>query len=411
MKAPAFFSWLPGWGRKSSGNATLELFREIMGSRLSKTGQAVTLQDALRCATALACARVICNGIAQVPLKLFQEDEATGRKVSARAHPLYRVLHRKPNPWQTSFEFRETMGLHLVFCGRAYAYKTVVLGRIRELIPLEPHRVCAKLADDGITLRYHVTGKDGQVMEFGADQIWHLKGPSWSGWEGMDAMDLAREAVGLSLATEDQHASLFRNGVTTSGVYSVEGTLSPQQYKDLRKFLTDNYAGANKGLPMVLDRAAKWLPTAMSGVDAQHLEVRKHQVEEVCRAMGVMPLMVFSSDKAATYASAEAMFQAHVVHTMAAWWERIEQSIDCNLLTEADDEAGIYAKFIGAGLMRGSMKDRADYFAKALGSGGSPAWMTQDEVRSLEEMNPMGGDAAKLPVATNLPQPQPAPAA
>jgi phage portal protein BeeE len=123
--------------------------------------------------------------------------------------------------------------------------------------------------------------------------------------------------------------------------------------------------------------------------------------------MGVMPIMVFSNDKASTYASAEAMFQAHVVHTLAAWWERIEQSIDCNLLTDADDRAGLYAKFVGNGLMRGSMKDRADYFAKALGSGGSPAWMTQDEVRSMEEMNPMGGDAAALPIATNLPKTPP----
>jgi phage portal protein BeeE len=122
--------------------------------------------------------------------------------------------------------------------------------------------------------------------------------------------------------------------------------------------------------------------------------------------MGVMPIMVFQSDKAATYASAESMFQAHVVHTMAPWWERIEQSIDCNLLTATDDANGIYSKFIGQGLLRGSMKDRAEYFSKALGSGGSPAWMTPDEVRSLEELNPMGGDAAMLPKPTNVaPQP------
>ena len=148
----------------------------------------------------------------------------------------------------------------------------------------------------------------------------------------------------------------------------------------------------------------------MTGVDAQHLETRRFQVEEVCRSMGVMPIMVFSSDKAATYASAEAMFAAHVTHTLAAWWERIEQSIDCNLLTEADEAAGIYAKFVGNGLSRGSMKDRSDYFSKALGSGGSPAWMTQDEVRALEEMNPLGGDAAKLPIATNAQKPAPEPA-
>jgi hypothetical protein len=122
-----------------------------------------------------------------------------------------------------------------------------------------------------------------------------------------------------------------------------------------------------------------------------------------------MPIMVFQSDKAATYASAEAMFQAHVVHTLAPWWERIEQSIDCNLLSEADDAAGIYAKFVGQGLLRGSMKDRSEYFAKALGAGGSPAWMTQDEVRKMEELNPLGGDASQLPVVTNAPTQEPSP--
>jgi phage portal protein BeeE len=126
--------------------------------------------------------------------------------------------------------------------------------------------------------------------------------------------------------------------------------------------------------------------------------------------MDVAPIMVFQSDKATTYASAEAMFQAHVVHTLAPWWERIEQSIDCNLLTDADDRAGIFAKFMGNAMARGSMKDRGEFYARALGSGGSPAWMTPDEVRSLEELNPMGGDAAKLPIATNIPKPAPAPA-
>lgn len=394
------------WGRKAT--TTLDIFREIYGSKQSKSGETVGLKEAIRCATVFACARVIATGIAQVPLKLFQEDEATDVKRPAREHPLYRVLHRKPNPWQTSYEFREMLGLHLSLAGRAYCFKTIVGGRLKELIPFEPGKVTAELGDDGIRIIYKVTGKDGQVRQFDEGLIWHLKGPSWNGWEGMDALDLAREAVGLSIAAEASQGRLHKNGVRAAGVYSVEGTLNGQQHKDLRKFLADNYAGENSGLPMVVDRAAKWLPLALSGVDAQHLETRRFQVEEVCRAMGVMPIMVFSTDKATTYASAEAMFAAHVIHTLAPWWERIEQSIDCNLLTERDDRDGIYAKFVGQGLLRGSMKDRADYFAKALGSGGSPAWMTPDEVRRMEEMNPMGGDAAKLPVATNVPKPPPA---
>ena len=388
------------WSRKAS--TSLDLFREIYGSKASKTGQRVGLNEALRCATVFACARVIANGIAQVPLKLFREDES-GRKVTARDHTLYRVLHRKPNPWQTSFEFRELIGLHLAIAGRAYCFKTIVGGRIRELIPLEPNKVKTKLDTDGMRVLYEVTGHDGRTFNVDQSLIWHIKGPSWTGWEALDALEMAREAVGLSIATEATQATMHKNGVRPSGVYSIDSVLNESQYTMLRKMLAANYAGENSGLPMVVDRGAKWLSTAMTGVDAQHLETRKHQVEEVCRAMGVMPIMVFSSDKAATYASAEAMFDAHVKHTLGAWWERLEQSIDCNLLTEADDMNGIYAKFIGNGLLRGSVKDRAEYFAKALGSGGSPAWMTQDEVRALEEMDPMGGDAARLPVITNAP--------
>lgn len=396
--------WFP-WTRKAS--STHELFLEVFGSKRSKSGAAVGLNEAIRCATVFACARVIANGIAQVPLKLYRENEATDSREPARDHPLYRVLHRKPNPWQTSFEFRELLGLHLTLAGRAYCYKTIVGGQIKELIPLDPTSVRVELDKDGISVTYKVTGRDGQEREFDSSLIWHLKGPSWVGYEALDALDMAREAIGLSIATETTQASAHRNGLQTPGVYSVDGTLSAEQYKALRKFLAENYAGENAGLPMIVDRAAKWIPTALSSVDAQHLETRKHQVEEVCRAMGVMPIMVFQSDKAATYASAEAMFQAHVVHTLAPWWERIEQSIDCNLLSEADDAAGVYAKFVGQGLLRGSMKDRSEYFAKALGAGGSPAWMTQDEVRKMEDMNPLGGDAAQLPVVTNAPQPAP----
>lgn len=397
------------FSRKAADDGSLKLFREIYGGRTSKAGEVVTLDAALRCAAVLACARVIAQSISQVPLKLFRED-STGKKTPASDHPLYWLLYRKPNPWQTSLELRETIGLHLAIMRRAYVFKTMVGGRIRELIPLPPDKVTTKLADDGITVLYSYTGHDGRTVDIDGSLIWHLKGLSWCGWEGMPGLDLAREVIGLSIATESSQAKLHANGVQPTGVYSVEGTLSPKQYDDLREFIHKNYSGENSGMPMIVDRAAKWLSTTISGVEAQHLETRKHQVIEVCREMGVMPIMVFEYDKAVAYTSAEAMFQSHVVNTAAPWWERLEQSIDCNILSDADIRAGVYAKFIGQALLRGSMADRAAYFSKALGAGGSPAWMTQDEVRSLEELNPMGGDAARLPVATNVPKPGPAPA-
>lgn len=393
--------WLP-WSRK---NATLDLFRDIYGGRATKSGVRMDWRQALRVSTALACARVIADGVAQVPLKVFQDRQGGGRDVM-RDHPLYRLLHSAPNPWQTSFEWRETVVLHAVFTGRHYSFINRVRGEVRELIPFEPQTVEVKRARDG-TLTYKVT-LNGTTEEFPAESIWHLRGPSWNGWEGMDAIDLARDALGLAVATEEQHARMHENGVSVPGVYSVEGKLDQSQYDMLRRFIKENYSGANKGLPMILDRNAKWLPLAMSGVDAQHLETRRFQVEEVCRFMRVMPIMVGHADKSQTYASSEQQFLAHVVHTLSPWYARIEQSIAAQLLTERDERSGVYVKFLPAGLMRGAIKDQGDYFAKALGSGGAPAWMTQDEVRELLEMNPMGGDAARLPIATNVPNQVPA---
>jgi len=395
---------VPSWARKSTNGQgwddMLKQFGLLFGDRIAKSGASVNLETALRVSTVLACARVISQGVAQVPLKLFVDAGPKG-KLPAYDHPLYFLLHNQPNPWQTSLEFRETMVLHLVLGPAAYAFKNVVAGQIAELILIEPGCVRACRAMDG-TITYTVTAPNGSQQDYPESAIWHLRSPSWNGWQGMDALSLAREAIGLSISAEEQHAKLFANGIQISGTYSVEGTLNPQQYKDMRKFLVENHAGAKAGMPMILDRGAKWLQQAMSGVDAQHLETRRFQVEEVCRTMGVMPIMVGHADKAATYASAEQMFLAHVVHTLMPWYTRIEQSIDAHLVGRRDVSRGYYTKHIVAGLLRGAMKDRADYLSRALGAGGSPAWMTQDEVRAIEELNPLGGTAAALPIATNV---------
>ena len=363
----------------------------------AKAGARVSVETSLQVATVLACARAIAEGCAQVPVRFYAGDGA-GRRVPQRSHPLEDVLGYRPNPWQTSFEFRETMLLHAVLCGNAFVYINRVGGRVAELIPIEPGRVWVERQRD-MSLTYRLTFESGETAVLTSRDVWHLRGPSWNSWMGLEAIKYAREAIGLAIVTEEAHARLHANGVRPTGAYTVEGTLAPDQYKSLAAWIAQHHAGAeNGGKPLILDRGAKWTSLAMNGVDAQHLETRKHQVEEICRAMRVIPLMVGYSDKTATYASAEQMFISHVVHTITPWATRFEQSAEAALLRPGED---VDIRLDLKGLMRGAAKDRAEYFAKALGSGGAPAWMTQNEVRAEDGLDWLEG-ADRLPQPTNV---------
>lgn len=404
----ALFDRFKFW-RKSSD--PLALWAEMLrAGRSSKAGPTINLDNALKVATLFACLRVLSQGVAQVPFKLFQEQLVDGLKriEPARTHSHYDLVATQPNDWQTSFEFREQMVLHAGL-GNAYVWKNRVIGgKIVEMILLDPGRMVPEQANEFLKPTYKYTLKDGKTLIFAAEEIWHIRGPSWHGFIGLDVLQIAREALGLSIAMEDSHAKLHAKGVRPSGTYSVDGTLDDKQYKQIEAWLKRE-AAENSGAPLILDRGAKWLNMSMTGIDAQHLESRKHQIEEICRFMGVSPMMVFHSDKTSTFASAEAFFEAHIKHSLAPWFSRIEQSADINLLTKAERTRGHYFKFNANGLLRGATKDRAEYYAKALGSGGHPGWMSPDEVRALEEMNPIGGEAAKLPPRSgNSPEPEPA---
>lgn len=397
--------WSNWFRQKEQKYDSLDLFREIYGGRVSKAGVTVNWKTALEVSTVLACCKVIGEGIAQVPWKLFLDDGTDIRKAQS-LHPLYQVLYRRPNRWQTSFEFRETIAFHAVLMGNAYVFvgRVGVAREVRELVPLEPQLMT--VTNDNGKLKYKYSPPNGPAAEFEARDIWHLRGPSWNGYAGMDAINLVREAVSLAIAAESAHSDMHRGGARMSGVYSVDGNLDKERYEFLSAWL-DKYVmgGERSGKPMILDRGAKWVSQQMTGVDAQHLETRKHQIEEICRGLRVMPIMIGHSDKAATYASAEQMFIAHVVHTLSPYYERIEQSADVWLLSEADQKAGYYFKFTPNALMRGAAKDRAEFYTRAIGSvNATPGWMTTNEIRSLEEMSPIeGGD--------ELFKPSPVPAA
>jgi len=393
------------FGARETRSATSSLdVLHAMFAPASRSGQAVNWQTALRATTVLACARVLAEGVAQVPWKLFRE--VRGQRQPAEDHPLYPVLHRRPNPWQTSFAYRETVMLHLVLTGRHVSFVNRVQGRVDELIPLRPEDVTVSRTPDG-SRSYRVVGAAGAVQQLPQEAVWHVNGPSWDGWQGLDAVRLAREAIGLGMAAEAAHADLHRNGAQASGLYSLPGTLGPEAYEKLREWIERHYSGENRFRPLILDRGATWTQSGMTGVDAQHLETRRWQVEEVCRAMRVMPIMIGHSDKATTYASAEQMFLAHVVHGLMPWYARLEQAADLDLLSAADRQSGIYTRFQAQGLLRGAARDRAAAYKDGVLTG----WLTRNEVRALEELNPLDGldePLAPLNMGSGSEPPQPA---
>ncbi len=384
------------FSRKSTGTTTpfssarlAELLAATFGGGATKSGATVTAETALQVSVVLSCVRVIAEGVAQVPFVVMKESADARTRLPAKQHPLFDLLHRKPNRWQTSFGFRETMTMHAALMGNAYAFISRVGAgrRIAELIVLPPNRVKTTAAADG-TLTYAVTGRDGATRDLTEADVWHWRGPSWDGQAGMVLIQLAREAIGLAMATEETQANLHAKGVRASGVYSIDATLDSTQYENLKAWVSKEFGGSSvAGVPMVMHRGAKWTPTSMTGVDAQHLETRKHQIEEICRMFRVLPIMAGQSDKAATYASAEQMFIAHLVHTLATWYERIEQSADCFLLTDKERAEGYYTFLDPAGMLRGALKDTAEYLYKLVSIGA----MTRNEAREKLDLNPIDG--------------------
>jgi len=393
-------SLLP-WSRKSASITQAgDLYKALFGQQTSNSGIAITRDAAFKVSTVFACARVIAEGLAQVPLKLNKKRPDGKGSDPAEQHSLYELLYLKPNEWQTAFELREQIGLHLAINSNAYIYKVRGLrGKIVELLPFAPESV--RVIRDGWNIRYEVWDLKNRKIDVAKDDMWHIRGPSWDGVVGMDAIKLAREAVGLALAAEKHSAKMFSNGTRLSGILSSDAGYNPEAAEDVRAQWHEMNAGTeNAYKTAVLFGGLKWQPMSYSSVDSQHLEQRRFQVEEICRGMRVLPIMIGHADKTATYASAEQMFLAHLVHTMMPWFTRIEQSISVNLLSEQDRAEGYFPKFNVNALMRGTFADRAKFYQTLY----NIASLNPNEIRAYEDMNPYdGGDEYRAPM--NMEQP------
>jgi len=346
-------------------------------------GVAVTDKTALQVSTVLACVKVIADGCATPSLHVFREL-ADGTRQKATNIPEYRLLSRRPNEWQTSFEWRRQVTLHAALTGAGLSIKVRGdNGRVRELIPVQPGRWDVRKISR-YELRYRCWDEFGIIGEFKSDDVFVLNGLQWDWSKALNAVALARAAIGLAITTEKSQAYMHENGLRPSGTYSVEGTLSQEQHERITAFLRKKSGPSNTGIPLVLDRAAKWLNTSISGVDAQHVETRRLQIEQICSGYGVFPIMVGHSDKAATFASSEAFFAAHLKHTLAPWHKAWRDRCDEFLL---DGAGPLFTEFDTRYLTAGSMADRAQWTRTMIEMGIYNA----NEIRDYDGLDPREG--------------------
>lgn len=380
------------FGRKAAEltyDQVADLIDGVSGGAVA--GVTVNEKSALQVATVLACVKVISDGCATPDLHVFREKR-DGTREKATNIPEYRLLSRRPNEWQTSFEWRRLMTIHAALTGAALSIK--VLGdnrRVRELIPVEPGRWDVRRVSR-YELRYRCWDEFGMIGEFTPDQVFVLNGVQWDWTKSLNAVRLAQSAIGLAIATEQSMQSMHANGLRPSGVYSVEGSLTKEQHERLTTRLSGKAGPSKFGVPLVLDRSAKWLQTGSSAIDAQSNETRRTQVEEICRAYGVFPIMVGHSDKASTFASTESFFGAHLIHTLTPWHKAWTQRMDEMLL---DGSGPLFAEFDTRYIRMASMKDRAMYARTMIEMG----LMSPNEWRDMEGMDPRpGGDEYLRPL-------------
>lgn len=347
------------------------------------SGSHVTSKSSLQVSTVLACVKVIADGCATPQLHVYREKE-DGTRERATDLPEYRLLARRANEWQTAFEWRRMMTLHACLAGTGLSIKVRGNGgRIQELLPVPPGSWQVRRISR-YELEYSCYDEFGQIGKFGADDVFLLNGLQWEWAKSLNAVQLASTAIGLAMATEKSQNAMHRNALRPSGVYSVDGTLNPEQYERLNNWIKKKTGASRAGDPLLLDRNAKWVSSGMTGVDAQHVETRRLQIEEICRGFGVFPIMVGSNDKAATFASSEAFFAAHLIHTLAPWHVAWTQRIDEMLL---DGDGPLFAEFDTRYMRNGSMKDRAQW-ARTMAEMGI---YTRNEIRDEEGKDPLPG--------------------
>ena len=354
----------------------------------SGSGKSVTAQTAIQLSTVYACVRVISETVASLPLGVYEATDDGNLK--AGDHPLYHLLHDEPNAEMTSFVFREVMLAHLLLYGNSYSQiirsgKNTVVG----LYPLLPDHMDVDRDSKG-NLTYTYTTSDGKTVVIKPQDILHIPGLGFDGIIGYSPIALEKNAIGLGIASEEYGSKFFSNGARPSGILTHPNTV--KNPKAVRESWNSAYGGSsNSNRVAILEEGMTFTPLSIPNNEAQFLETRKFQVDEICRIFRVPPHLVGNLEHA-TFSNIEHQSIDFAVHTIRPWLVRIEQSMNRALFT--DQETGrFYVQFNIDGLMRGDYKSRMEGYAIARQNG----WMSANDIRALENQNPIpkeeGGDS------------------
>lgn len=385
------FGWLTPRGKQPGPDDDF-WYTNLSGRTAS--GMRVTPEAAQRVVAVMACVRVLAEAIAATPVILYQWRKDGRGKDRAPKHPLYPVLHRSPNDWQTAFEWKEMMMGHAALRGNAYS--EIMPGRrgaVDQLIPLHPDRMNVVRLENG-RLGYRYRMPDGQEQPYTQDQIFHLRGLSSDGIKGLSPIEMHAESIGLSMAVDRYAAGFFGQSARPAGVLEHPGKLSPDAKKNLRASWNQHYQGAdNAHKTAVLEEGLKWTALGVKPEEAQYLESRKFSVSEIARVYRVPPHMIGDLERA-TFSNIEHQAINFVVHTLTPWFVRWEQAIGRDLIVA---EETYFAEFLADALLRGDTKTRYAAYAVGVNWG----WLSPNEVRAKENMNPReGGDEYLRP--TNM---------
>lgn len=375
----------------------------LRGGRESMTGVAVSDRMAMRNSVFYRGTSLIAGSMGMLPLSMHRKlPDGTTEKASDLA--LHQVLKFQPNHYQTPSEFKSFMQLAALFDGNAYARIVRLNGEIQALVPFE--RGTVKKEVSGSKFRFIHRPKSGRQETLGPDDVFHFRAPvSLDGVNGLGLLDIAADTIGLALTAEKAMSNLLRKGVMAGGAiqFPAGSELGDVAYERLKQSMAEQYSGAeNAGDWMLLEDGGEAKPFSGTARDTQLVELRKFEAEHGARFTGVpRPLLMF--DETAWGTGIEQLGLYMVVYCLLPWfviWEEAIWRMLSRQQKQARDGTILYAKFNERALLRGSMKDQAEFLARALGSGGGKPWISQNEARDTQDMNPHD-DGGALNAPTN----------